>query len=307
MRTWAFLLGGLLIWAVHFFSLYIVASIWLSSPLARGLTLLVTLACLGGILYLVVRGRRHDGGTAMDRWVRSVATVRDTLSANIGHAGAAHPLVMLADALEAAAPGDRILLLGFGQGADVLLFEATDAIAGHRRPVGVSGWAARGQAEANYMKYLAFNGHLQMETGMRAEFDQKQPMTALYRNRRTVFGLVGGRCTRTGTIQFPRSEISVSVNDAAVGTQEDYPLADIPARIMTYTADSLGYTPDPPGCYGMVEFEGGGRMACEFTDVEPEAIEVGMEMRMMFRIKAVDERRQFTRYFWKAVPAAKES
>ncbi|KKC27272.1 hypothetical protein [Sphingomonas sp. SRS2] len=75
MRTWAFLLGGLVIWAVHFFSLYIVASIWLSSPLARGLTLLVTLACLGGVGVLMLRGYRHDAGTAMDRWVRSVAIV----------------------------------------------------------------------------------------------------------------------------------------------------------------------------------------------------------------------------------------
>ncbi len=234
------------------------------------------------------------------------AAVRDTLGSGIGHAGTAHPLLMLADALAVAKPGDRLLMLGFGQGADVLVFEATDAIADHAHPLGVAGWAARGVAEPNYMKYLAFNGHLTMDAGMRAEFDQKQPLTALYRNRRTVLGLVGARCTRTGAVQYPRSEISVASNDASVGTQEDYPLAEVPARILTYTADNLGYSPDPPGCYGMVEFDGGGRMVCEFTDVAPDAIEVGMAMRMMFRIKAVDERRDFIRYFWKAVPAAKE-
>lgn len=230
--------------------------------------------------------------------------VRDVLSAGIGHAGTAHPLLMLADALAVAKPGERILMLGFGQGADVLLFEATDAIADHARPLGISGWAARGKAEANYMKYLSFVGHLQMDSGMRAEFDQKQPLTALYRNRKTVLGLVGTRCSKTGAVQYPRSEISLSSNDSSTGTQEDYPLAEVPARILTYTADNLGYSPDPPGCYGMVEFDGGGRMVCEFTDVDPDAIEVGMEMRMMFRIKAIDDRRDFIRYFWKAVPAA---
>jgi hydroxymethylglutaryl-CoA synthase len=140
--------------------------------------------------------------------------------------------------------------------------------------------------------------------GKRAEFEQKPVLTALYRNRKGVLGLVGGRCTRTGTVQFPRTEISVNPNEAAIGTQEDYPLADKTARIFTYTADSLTFTPDPPNYYGMIEFEGGGRMLAEFTDVDPKRIHVGAPMRMMFRIKGTDERSGFIKYFWKAVPAA---
>lgn len=86
-------------------------------------------------------------------------------------------------------------------------------------------------------------------------------------------------------------------------TQEDYPLADRRATVLTYTADQLTYTPDPPNYYGMIEFEGGGRMLSEFTDVDPERIDVGAPMRMMFRVKARDERSGFIKYFWKAVPA----
>jgi uncharacterized OB-fold protein len=52
----------------------------------------------------------------------------------------------------------------------------------------------------------------------------------------------------------------------------------------------------------MIEFEGGGRMLAEFTDVDPAALATGMPMRMSFRIKAIDERRDFVKYFWKAVP-----
>ncbi|WP_114955115.1 hydroxymethylglutaryl-CoA synthase family protein [Sphingosinicella terrae] len=237
----------------------------------------------------------------------AAGTVADGLSARLGDCGTAHPLVMLAHVLETARPGEKILLLGFGQGADILLFEATAEIERLRRPLGVSGWLARGRSEDNYMRYLAFAGHLKLDVGMRAEFDQKQPLTALYRNRKTVLALVGGRCPRTGAIQFPKSEIGVPVDGVATTPHEDYPLADRPARILTFTADRLGYSPDPPGCYGMVEFDGGGRMVCEFTDVEPEALEVGMPMRMVFRIKAVDERRDFIRYFWKAAPAAGEA
>jgi len=233
--------------------------------------------------------------------------VCDDLAAVLGNAGAAHPLVMLAHVLETAAPGQKILVVGFGQGADILLFEVTDAIAKAKPLHGVSGWLERAAKEENYLKYLAFTGELRLELGKRAEFSQRPVLTALYRNRKAVLGLVGARCTRTGTVQFPRSEISVNQNDPAVGTQEDYPLAERAVRILTYTADSLTYTPDPPNYYGMVEFDGGGRMLAEFTDADPDAIAVGAPMRMMFRIKAQDGDTGFTKYFWKAVPAARSN
>ena len=137
---------------------------------------------------------------------------------------------------------------------------------------------------------------------MRAEMDQKQPGTTLYRNRKAVLGLVGGRCSKTGTVQFPKSDIGVNPNDRTQGTQEDYPLADRRAKIVTYTADSLSYSPDPPVYYGGIDFEGGGRLVAEFADCSAEDIEVGREMRMVFRIKAEDELRDFTKYFWKAAP-----
>ncbi|ODP37185.1 hypothetical protein [Sphingomonas turrisvirgatae] len=73
MRTWALLLGGLVIWAVHFFTLYIVASVFLTTPLARILTLLITLACFGAIGLLALHVRRIDTDTGMDRWVRTIA------------------------------------------------------------------------------------------------------------------------------------------------------------------------------------------------------------------------------------------
>jgi hydroxymethylglutaryl-CoA synthase len=70
---------------------------------------------------------------------------------------------------------------------------------------------------------------------------------------------------------------------------------------VTITADSLTYSPSPPLYYGMIDFDGGGRMIIEFADVVDE-VEVGNEVQMVFRIKAVDEVRGFTKYFWKAAP-----
>jgi uncharacterized OB-fold protein len=222
----------------------------------------------------------------------------------VGDSGTAHAYVMLAGALERAAAGDRILVIGFGQGVDVLLFEATAALArlGPRR--GMRGSLARGVRDENYQRYLFHRGLIDLDRGMRAEFDQKQPGTTLWRNRKAVLGLIGGRCTKTGVIQFPKSEFSVNPDNHALATQEDYPFADRAAKIVTYTADNLTYSPAPPQYYGMVDFDGGGRMMVEFTDVQAVDVEVGKAMQMMFRIKAVDERRDFTKYFWKAVPSA---
>jgi len=255
------------------------------------------------ILPATIRG--VTSSVAKQCGIRSEA-VADDLAAVVGHAGTAQPLVLLAQALERAEPGQRILLVGFGSGCDVVLFERTDLQPSPGPSLGVRGWLARRKPETNYNRYLFLSGEVEFERGMRAEFDQKQPLTALWRNRRTVLGLVGGRCKETGTVQFPRSEIGVSPNSRSVGTQEDYFLAERTAKILTHTADHLTYTPDPPAYYGMIEFEEGGRMNAEFCDIDADDISVGREMRMMFRIKAQDELRGFTRYFWKAAPLGRQ-
>lgn len=236
--------------------------------------------------------------------IRPEATA-DTLASNVGDTGVAHPLLMLSAVLEAAKPGEKILVVGFGQGVDVLLFETTAAVSRNSGHLGVKGHVSRGYQDVNYSRFLFHRGLLDMDRGMRSEADQKQPGTTLYRNRKAVLGLIGGRCSKTGTIQFPKTDISVNTQERVQGTQEDYPLADRRATIVSYTADNLSYSPDPPVFYGAIDFEGGGRLVAEFTDCDGSHVEVGCEMRMVFRIKSVDELRHFTRYFWKAVPVSR--
>ena len=228
--------------------------------------------------------------------------VADGLYANVGFTGTAHPLLMLADVLGTAKKGETILLTGFGQGADVLLLEATGEASKLAPNMGFKGHLETKSVDENYMRYLFHRGQVELEKGMRAEYDEKQVGTALSRDRKAVLGLIGGKCTKTGTVQFPKTDISVSQNDRAVHTQEDYPLSNKMAKITTFTADRLTYSPDPPTYYGMIDFEGGGRMISEFSDVSEEDVTVGREMRMVFRIKAFDDQRKFIKYFWKATP-----
>lgn len=233
--------------------------------------------------------------------------VTPTFAEKLGDSGAAHPLVLLVAALERAQPGEKILLVGFGQGVDIILFEATEALRQLAPRRGVQGHLARRVEDRNYMRWLFHRGQVELETGMRAEADNKQFSAPLWRRRKEVLGLVGGRCARTGTVQFPKSEIGVNPNEPGRGTQEDYPLADKRARLITYTADALSYTPAPPLYYGLIDFEGGGRLKVELTDVEGEALAVGMELEMAFRIKAFDKVRGFRKYFWKARPVMTEA
>ena len=58
--------------------------------------------------------------------------VVDTRPATIGNTGAAHPGLLLTGVLETAAPGQVIALVVLADGADVLLFRTTDAIASYR-------------------------------------------------------------------------------------------------------------------------------------------------------------------------------
>lgn len=226
--------------------------------------------------------------------------VRDTLGAQLGEAGCAHGSLMLAHALEQASAGQIVLVAQFGQGAEALVFRVGDAAARPAR--GVSGALADRQEETNYLKFLVFNDLVEWERGMRAEKDNKTALTTLYRNRDQILGLVGGRCRETGVVQFPRTRISVSPNNPAVDTQEPYRFADRKAHVLSYSADYLTFSMSPPNHYGMIVFEGGGRIMMDITDVAPGEVETGLPVKMVFRVKDRDEKRGFVRYFWKATP-----
>lgn len=234
-------------------------------------------------------------------------TARDTLAANCGETGAAHSLVMLVHTLQKdAKPGEKVLVLHFGGGCDALVFETTDKLSSQSDKRGIVGSLANRKEETNYLKFLTFNGLIEWEQGMRAEQDKKTALTTLYRNEDMLMGLVGGRCTETGVVQFPRSRISVNPNNHTVDTQEPYKFADRKAKILSWSADFLSASMNPPNHYGMVVFDEGGRIMMDFTDVEQGTVDSGMEVKLVFRIKDFDEKRGFRRYFWKAVPILKE-
>lgn len=230
--------------------------------------------------------------------------VVDNLAGQLGETGTAHPLMMAFHALETRVkPGDYLLIASFANGCEALLFKATSAASDYNSPQPVKAALAARQPEDNYFKYLAFNDLIRIDHGKRGEAAEFQTsLSTAYRNRDMLLGLVGGRCTRCGTLQFPRMRVCVNPQCRATDTQEPYSFRDEPARISSWSADYLAFTPNPPSHYGMIDFENGGRLMTDFTDVEVGEIEVGMQVEMRFRIKSLDKPRSLPRYFWKAVP-----
>ncbi|MFH1090084.1 MAG: SDR family NAD(P)-dependent oxidoreductase [Pseudomonadota bacterium] len=226
----------------------------------------------------------------------------DNMHEVCGETGAAHPLVMLVKTLQEAKPGDRILAASFGQGSDALYFRVTEEIKNLPERKGIAGSLADKKTTDNYFKFLKFRNLIDPEMGIRAEAPTQTAMTVLYRKRDFLLGLTGGRCKQCGTPQIPRTRICVNPECGAIDSQEPFEFADIPATIKSFTGDLLAVSVDPPHIYGMVQFEGGGRIMADFTDCEMADVKVGGPVAMSFRKRYDDEMRGFHGYFWKAIP-----
>lgn len=232
--------------------------------------------------------------------------VQDDMLGAVGDTGAAHPLLMMAAALETAQPGQKILLVSYGSGCDAMWFEVTENIGKVRDGRGVSRWLARRAELDNYQKYLVWRGMAPPELGIRGETDKETRWTLVWRNHKAILGMVGAKCQACGTQQFPPMRMCANPDCGAVDQMEPVYLADKGGRIFTYTGDMLAASLNPPAIYGTVEFNGGGRTIMDFTDCTVDDLAVGNPVDLSFRIKFYDSKRDITNYFWKAVPAIEE-
>ncbi len=221
--------------------------------------------------------------------------------AECGDAGTALPLLLLAAALEAAAPGEMILVLGIGQGVDALLLRAEPGVRTAGRPLAQA--LARKRDETSYVRYLSHRHLLDVDFGMRAERDQRTAHTVAYRKRSALSAFSGGRCRLCASVQFPLARVCVNPECRATDTQEPYRLAESRGRVKSFTEDWQAYAARPPYLYGNVEFAEGGNLLMEFTDFEPGELKVNDAVRFVYRIKDEDRARGFRRYFWKATSA----
>ena len=234
--------------------------------------------------------------------------VIDNMHDVCGETGAAHSIVMLISALEQAKPGDKILVVSFGNGCDAILLQVTENITKLPARRSIKGCLAEKRKVLNYEKYAKFRDLIQVEMGIRAEAEGRTAMTALWRKRKMVTGLVGGKCRKCGTPQWPQPQICVNPDCRAINEFDEYEFSEKSGKVVTWTADMLAISTEPPSIYGLIQFDEGGRMLLDLTDCEQKDVQVGGQVVMSFRHRYHDEKRSdYHGYFWKAVPVkAKE-
>lgn len=227
----------------------------------------------------------------------------DNLSENCGFTGTAHGLLMLAHVLERAKPEEVIVLATFGQGVDVLVLKTTDALKSFSPRRGVSGALADAQSHDAYLRMLSYDEAIDLEWGMRGEKVLKTALTEQYRSNFQLAHFMAGKCTECGTVQFPQLAYCVNASCGVSSKHFDQvSLVDEKCSVLTYTADWLSYHPAPPLYVGFTQFENGARLLTETVDVGNAGLEVGMPLKVVFRIKDVDKDRGYPRYFWKTSP-----
>jgi len=112
------------------------------------------------------------------------------------------------------------------------------------------------------------------------------------------YGFQGSRDRDSGAIHLPPQRVSVKGGN--VDDMEMVPMADVEAKVTTFTIDRLAYSLSPPTVGVIIDFDGGGRFKAELTDAEPDEVAVGMRVKMTFRrLMTADG---VHNYFWKATP-----
>jgi 3-hydroxy-3-methylglutaryl CoA synthase len=216
----------------------------------------------------------------------------ESVMARVGNAGSAASLLGLAGVLEECRPGDQVVVVSYGNGAEALLFQCTDRLARTRLERPVSAQLAAGRLLAHYGRLLNFRRHVETEV-IRAF----SSVPTLVREEKQDLRLYGQRCRRCGAVSYPRRHVCWQ---CASPELEDHRIARR-GRVFTFTKDHLVPNPDPPTIMVSADLEGGGRFYGQLTDCDPAAVTFEMPVELCFR--RIHEGEGFYNYFWKFRPA----
>ena len=227
-------------------------------------------------------------------------TVGNDLTSMIGNAGTAHAGVLLADVLDRADAGQVILHVQLADGADAMVMRTTDALIEYRarRTTCVRDQIASGRTGLTYARFLRWRGALRFEPPRRPEPDSPAAPPSL-RNEDWKFGFQASECCVCGTRHMPAARVCHRCG--SVDQMTSVCLADLTGRVRTYTVDNLAFSVAPPVITAVIDFDGGGRITAEMTDVDAEELEIGQSVRMTFR-RLYTAPSGVHNYFWKARP-----
>lgn len=206
--------------------------------------------------------------------------IQDPMFMTTGLTGTAMPLMLLVAALEETKEGDRVLVGGYGDGCDALIFKVNGQIENVRDRRGIKHHLESKRMMPNYQKYVLWRGLMYMEPQSRPDRPTIS-LSALWRDQEWGLCLHGSKCKNCGTPQYPVQRVCLVCQ--AVDQYEPYSFADKKGKLTSFSHDNLAITEVPPITVCIVDFEGGGRVSCNMTDREPDETTSGQDVEMTFR------------------------
>ncbi len=222
--------------------------------------------------------------------------LQDPLFTTVGNTGAAYALMMLAKYLESAKPGERALLVSYGDGCDVFILSTTERIDGVRKKIGMDHHITVKKDLNNYETYLRFRNILAGQ--MAARSPEVAYLPAVWRDQEQLLRFHALKCRHCGTEQFPRERVCYVCHTR--DQFDEVRLSDKVGKVFVYSVDYLSASLNPPTPVGVIEFEGGCRFYGMMTDCESSEVELGMSVVPTFR--KLHEAARVHNYYWKCQP-----
>jgi 3-hydroxy-3-methylglutaryl CoA synthase len=235
-------------------------------------------------------GRAHMG--AAKRLGFQDVQIQNPFFQEVGACGGAAPLLLLAAALEGAKPGDRFLLLSYGEGADAFLLRATDEVQRRSLPWSLSEHLTEKRLYPSYEIYRKMREYYFLH-----EEGPDLSNVLLAKEEKQNVRLYGTYCLRCGTKQYPLARVCISCQNH--DSLQEVPLSH-KGEVFTFTRDNLYVAPDSPTVMTVVDLEEGGRLYLQMTDVDPDEVNVGTELVLTLRRRK--EAPTMHHYFWKCRP-----
>lgn len=223
--------------------------------------------------------------------------VQDTFTSTIGVLGVAQPLLMLVDALEQAEPGDKLVLVAYGNGADAFVLTVTDNIKKIKDANSLKKYLDNRAVFTDYGRFLSFRGIIEAVPGE----DYKIPASTAqsWREQETYLKLYGGKCTECGTHMFPANRVCVQCG--TVDQFEKVNKTEVFTKLFTYSIDNLaGRSDDPVIVQAITEDADKTRYYLNMTDFNKDQIAIDMDLEFTFR--KIHNLGDFVNYYWKVRP-----
>ena len=240
--------------------------------------------------------KRSHGALARELKFDPTAQLQDAFFGQVGNCGAAFAPLQLAAALEDAKPGDKLLLVNYGDGADAFAIEVGPAIEKLRDRRAVRWYLKRRGEIPTYDMYLRFRQLLATEHDRRAGAGLSA--TKHFRDRDYEVSLLAQKCRKCGQVQYPHQRVCFSCY--AKDEFDHVRLSDQIGALKSFTFDNFAGSPNPPLVATVTDILGA-RLYIQMTDANPKEVKLDLPVEMTFR--KIHDAGGTPNYYWKCTPA----